>query len=46
MIPAAVVFLYLGTVLAIGLFANRVSARRPDACVRHARWMRSAAWPS
>jgi len=31
MIPAAVVFLYLGTVLAIGLFANRASARRPDA---------------
>jgi solute:Na+ symporter, SSS family len=31
MIPAAVVFLYLAVVLAIGLFANRASAPRPDA---------------
>jgi Na+/proline symporter len=31
MIPAVVVFLYLGVVLAIGLFAGRASARRPDA---------------
>jgi SSS family solute:Na+ symporter len=31
MIPALVVFLYLGVVLAIGLFAGRASARRPDA---------------
>jgi solute:Na+ symporter, SSS family len=33
MIPAVVVFLYLGAVLAIGLFAGRASARRrqPDA---------------
>jgi SSS family solute:Na+ symporter len=31
MIPAAVVFLYLATVLAIGLFARRASARQPDA---------------
>ena len=31
MIPAAVVFLYLGAVLAIGLAANRAAARRPDA---------------
>jgi SSS family solute:Na+ symporter len=31
MIPAVVVFLYLGAVLAIGLFAGRRSARRPDA---------------
>ena len=29
MIPALVVFLYLGVVLAIGLFAGRASARRP-----------------
>ena len=31
MIPAAVVFLYLAAVLAIGLAANRAAARRPDA---------------
>jgi solute:Na+ symporter, SSS family len=31
MIPAAVVFVYLGVVLAIGLVARRASARRPDA---------------
>jgi SSS family solute:Na+ symporter len=31
MIPAVVVFLYLGVVLAIGLFARRASAQRPDA---------------
>jgi SSS family solute:Na+ symporter len=31
MIPALVVFLYLGVVLAIGLFARRASAQRPDA---------------
>ena len=31
MIPAVVVFLYLGVVLVIGLFAGRASARRPDA---------------
>ena len=31
MIPAAVVLLYLATVLAIGLFARRASARQPDA---------------
>jgi solute:Na+ symporter, SSS family len=31
MIPAVVVFLYLGVVLAIGLFAGRASARQPDA---------------
>jgi SSS family solute:Na+ symporter len=31
MIPAAVVFLYLATVLAIGLLASRAAARRPDA---------------
>ena len=31
MIPAVVVFLYLGVVLAIGLFAGRTSARRGDA---------------
>ena len=31
MIPAVVVFLYLGTVLVIGLVAGRASARRPDA---------------
>jgi SSS family solute:Na+ symporter len=31
MIPAIVVFLYLGTVLAIGLFAGRRATRQPDA---------------
>jgi len=31
MIPAVVVFLYLGVVLAIGLFAGRASARKRDA---------------
>jgi SSS family solute:Na+ symporter len=31
MIPAAVVFLYLGVVLAIGLFAGRASTRKRDA---------------
>jgi SSS family solute:Na+ symporter len=31
MIPAAVVFVYLGMVLAIGLLAGRASARQPDA---------------
>lgn len=31
MIPALVVLLYLATVLAIGLFARRASARQPDA---------------
>jgi len=31
MIPAAVVFLYLAAVLAIGLAARRAAARRPDA---------------
>ena len=31
MIPAAVVFAYLGAVLAIGLIARRASAQRPDA---------------
>ena len=31
MIPTAVVFIYLGTVLAIGLFARRATAGQPDA---------------
>jgi solute:Na+ symporter, SSS family len=31
MIPAAVVFLYLAVVLAIGLLASRAAAKRPDA---------------